>query len=250
MENKLADTSCDRVSHFMKNQLILLTLLLLLASIFSCDKKEILLKGQFTGFWAETQFIYHFQTDNQFLLTTKGHYGNTHTGGKFVVIDSIVLLYPYTDWTVRDGVLSTRLKWLPDMQCLRDFENHFYCRDLDRIVGLETKEYDLLDSIERRLLTIEPVQVELEKYSGDRHHLSSFPHFQYGGIVVMEKKEYHFFEMVVRNEKMYEETGPCRYRHIQGQSYFIHLEENQIYQYYSKGDSLSPAAKLFPKNAH
>jgi len=209
---------------------------------WSC-KKESSLGKKYTGYWAETRFEYNFYSKSQeFVFNAQGHYGNTTTKGKFSIIDSIILLYPYTDWDSFHGVLKRRLVYKSELGCIRDFNDHYYCEDLDKINQYIEQRYDFKNSIQARLFKLEEVKKIIEAYPEFSPLYKPNPRFQFEGITLIDNKEYYGFQLEEKNE---DENWFRPFINIQGQYYLVNIEENLIYQHHTRGDSISIVEKLF-----
>lgn len=105
---------------------IYLLIVVILAS-WGCADQPRAIPKTYTGYWAETRMTYEFSVDNAFTFTTAGHYGHTTTSGRYAIIDSVILLHPFSDNTLRAGVLKPRLFIVDPRGCIRDEEHHYYC---------------------------------------------------------------------------------------------------------------------------
>lgn len=102
-------------------------LMITLPALWDCTDQPRVISRTYTGFWAETRMTYEFSLDNAFTFTTAGHYGNTTTSGRYAIIDSVILLHPFSEKTLRAGVLKPRLFIVDSPGCIRDEEHHYYC---------------------------------------------------------------------------------------------------------------------------
>jgi hypothetical protein len=104
----------------------------ILALLTSCaDKKEYLNKT-YEGHWMETVWTYQFKDNGEFIFKTEGHYDYSQEKGRYILVDSVLLLNPDTDWSTLHGVLKTRLK-IVSPECIRDYDNNFYCLTIDSV---------------------------------------------------------------------------------------------------------------------
>lgn len=221
-----------KLSNLIKIEFILV----ILFSIFSCKEHKISEK-KFTGFWAETTFEYSFRKGNEFNFVTEGHFGNTMTTGKYSIIDSIILLYPYTDWNRFHGVLKTRMIYVDQMNCIKDFENRFYCEDLDAINRTNESVERLKSRVIKKLLSVRDVSKKYEEFCDKVQKEFSYLHFDYEGIILIDNRQFHSFQLKKKNESY--KLSPMPYLNVQHQLYLVNLEDRVIYKHHMREDSMS-----------
>ncbi len=215
--------------------------LLALFLLSSC-KEDKLSRSKYIGFWAETQFVYIFKSNNEFIFSTEGHFGNTKSYGKYSIIDSIVLLHSYTDWGLFHGVLKNRLIIKKELECLQDFDNNYYCLDTQVLNFVIEKESDLMEKIKEILLDQEEVRKIISKFSDHSKPINIHSLFAYEGIVLIDNNQYHSFQL----RKINDDPNIYRYfTNIQNQYYLVNLKENLIYKHHTRGDSISIMGSLF-----
>lgn len=201
------------------------------------------LSGKYAGYWAETYLEYEFFPDHKFIFTTEGHFGVTETKGKYAVIDSIVLLHPFSDYTLRQGVLRQQLVIREKTRCLSDYGNTFYCKDSIALQEIADVKWRLMDSIEGRILKLDEVVQITDTFPDYQRYDPRSPYFEFEGIRLLNAKEYYNYQFQVRNE------GPGRlrtpYHYFHNQEYLIHVSDNKIYRLIN-GDSLVFVDILFP----
>lgn len=217
--------------------------MILILGYCSCSEENLSLSGIYTGYWAETRFQYTFSLNNEFEFVTEGHFGNTTTHGKYTTIDSFILLQPYTDWAMNHGVLKNRLRLIFDVDCISDFDNNFYCKNIELLNEMSERNYVLQDIIENRLLELEEVKEIINKYPEYSKYNPKHPRFQYEGIVLVEKIELHLFLLCKSNEESNRLFRPFIY--FQGQKYLVDISGNTIFRHHSRMDSLSYVDTLF-----
>ncbi|MBL7793424.1 MAG: hypothetical protein JNK77_13930 [Saprospiraceae bacterium] len=218
-------------------------IIFLLTGMISCANEEISLAERYTGYWAETQFDYYFYPNNEFVFKTLGHFGNTTTEGKYAVIDSIILIYPYTDWNVAHGVLKNRLVIKSENGCIRDYENNFYCENVDVLNKVSEEYFILLDSIKNRLFELDAVKEIMNQSPDSSRFDTKYPRFRYDGITLINNNEFHGFQLEEINEESNWLQQP--FLNVQNQYYLISINENMIFRHHVKGDSLSFVDQLF-----
>gem|GEM_PF-2332751 len=212
------------------------TVLLTCLLCCSCNY-EVSLVEKYTGFWAETEFDYQFySSSNEFVFTTKGHFGYTTTKGKFSIVDSVIRLQPTTDWTTNQGVLKTRLVYIGENGCIRDFDDNYYCVDLDKTNHFIEQREAFRERAKKRLFEVNGVKEIVNKHPGRDLR------FRYQGITLIDEREYHDFQLEKRNEN---ENSAYLFLNVTGERYLLNVEDNLIYKHHSRGDSISRVESLF-----
>lgn len=216
----------------MISRTIKITFTIISLTLISCNstdqsEKFTTFKKEFVGLWAETEWTYKFNEDGSFVFKSDGHYDISTDSGIYVLIDSLILLSPETDWKMYDGVLKTRLKIISD-NCIRDFDDNYYCESTDSLNFHIDKEYEWQEQT-KLILDSLPVVIKA-KSKNENMDPNSFPDkFDFYKIIVIEGIEYYSFRLKRRD----------------GLEYFtllkmlIKKDPFEIYQHHSKGDSLS-----------
>jgi hypothetical protein len=164
----------------------------------SCSNEALYMDDKFNGLWAETEWIYEFRMDGTFNFRTNGHYGNSEHKGRYIISDSIVFINPDTDWPMFDGVLRPRLK-IVNKDCLRDYDNNFYCKDYETINEINNDEFEFKEKVISIIDTLSIVTKEksrLMKIKQDNFSvLDGGPEIRisYNGIIVIDRREFHQF---------------------------------------------------------
>jgi hypothetical protein len=215
---------------------------ILVSCTISCSKSKISGK-KFTGYWAETKFEYLFKEKGNFIFKTEGHFGNTLSEGKYSMIDTVVLLYPFTDWNRFHGVLQTRLIYNDQIECLQDFDNRFYCQNIDSINTNILRVEKMNSKIINRLFKVKEVKEKQEEYKEEIKAESNFLRFDYEGIILIDNNQFHSYQL---KKKIDFEAPLYRFNeNIQYHFYLVSLEKNLIYKHHSREDSLSIVSRLF-----
>ena len=203
----------------------------------SCSDENYFIAKSYVGFWAETEFSYYFKSNGEFIFKTDGHYGKVETIGKYVKSDSIILLYPYMDWTRHDGVLKSRLIFKKDVGCIQDFDFHFYCVEKDEQKRHEEKRFSVLRDMKDKLFDLKEIRLITERYDVDDLNYPKNVYFRHDGIILIDKKQYHSFQLMEldTNSLGLEE----KFKAVQYQDYLINLYDNRIYQHHFYKDSIS-----------
>lgn len=219
-----------------------LFLLLILFSVIlfcgSCKKGNI--DHSYLGFWAETQYTYSFYPNNEFLFTCRGHFGDCFVKGKYAKIDSFLLLIPATDWDMHQGVLKT--KFLYQENCIRDFDNNYYCGYRDSTNNRLEKAWTVQEKIEERLLEIPMIKEAIVEKSDSTMSYFDLPRFRYDGIIHINFEEFHQYILTKKNPN---ESLFSRRIWIQHMDFVVNIKTNSIYQHTMNHDSLSYVAPLF-----
>ncbi len=153
---------------------------------------------KFNGFWAETEWTYDFKKDGTFKFYAKGHYDTNEYTGRYIISDSTVFLNPDTDWQTFDGVIKSRLK-IMNKECLRDYDNNFYCKNYEIIDSLNDKEFEFQQKAISIIDTLSIVKKEKDRLKGieqdNENVLDGDPEIRisYTGIIVVNRKEFHQF---------------------------------------------------------
>ena len=220
-----------------------IVVLFLFSIMYSCNNTYRSPTGKYIGFWAETEFNYEFNTNQNFTFSTYGHYGKTKIKGKYCVIDSVILLYPFTSWDASiHGVLKEKLIINTKSNYLRDFENNFYCKNLEILNLISSNHYHLIDSVKDRLYKLKSVKEITGKYKNLSKYNVYHPSFDYIGIELINNKEYHRF-LLRKGENDNNECSDIIY--VQYQDYLVNFEYNRIYRHHTYKDSISFVGLLF-----
>jgi hypothetical protein len=170
----------------------------LIGLLSSCSNETFYIDDKFNGFFAETEWTYEFKKDGTFKFYTEGHYGNNEFKGRYVISDSTVFLNPDTDWQTFDGVIKPRLR-IMNKECLRDYDNNYYCKNYEIIDNLNNKEFEFQEKAISIIDTLSIVKREKERLltiEQDNHSvLDGEPEIRisYTGIIVIDRKEFHQF---------------------------------------------------------
>lgn len=209
----------------------------------SCEKYNVSYLKSHKSYWAETEFEYFFYPNQEFVFKTEGHFGNTESRGKYAIVDSVILLHPYTDWNLHHGVLKNKLIIRKDIKCLRDLQNNFYCTNFKDYNYITEREYILKDSIENRLFQLKEVKKITDQYPSFSKFKRGHPRFYYSGLVMIKNKQYHWFHLEEENKS--EDSLLPQYRRVQYKNYLINLNNNTIYKHHFYKDSISVVGELF-----
>jgi len=176
-----------------------LACILSLSLLFSCQQKPKFLNNKYEGFWMETQWTYDFKPNGNFTFTSIGHFGNVVDSGFYLVKDSLIFLNPNNDWHVFDGVLRTRLKII-NQNCLRDFDNNYYCLNPDSLNQLIDKEIAFQNMVISIVDTLSVVVAEKERIASHYSDPSEIEiKIRYNGIIIIDGKEFHRFDLTSYN---------------------------------------------------
>jgi hypothetical protein len=179
-------------------KLRIIRLIGLVGLISSCSNGTLYMEDKFNGFWAETEWTYEFKKDATFKFYAKGHYGNKEFKGRYIISDSTVFLNPDTDWQTSDGVIKPRLR-IMNKECLRDYDNNYYCKNYETIEKLNDKEFEFQEkaiSIIDTLSIVKKAKERLMAIEQDNWNvLDGEPEIRisYTGIIVIDRKEFHQF---------------------------------------------------------
>ncbi len=164
----------------------------------SCNFKQNHISQRYEGMWAETLWVYDFRSDGKFNFKSEGHLGGEPNTGTYAIIDSLILLNPDTNWGRGTG-LSDRLKII-NANCIRDFNNNFYCVIIDSINMLNEPEYKFQASVILIIKSLEIVKdeiVRVQSVNTDKQNdYQEAPTIEYQGIIVINKKEFHEFDLM------------------------------------------------------
>lgn len=203
----------------------------LLGLITSCSDGTKYINEQFTGYWAETEWTYKFKQDGTFRFIANGHIDTGEYKGRYIISDSTIFLNPDTDWQTFNGVIKPRLK-IFNKECLRDYENNFYCKGYETIDKLNEKEFEFQSKIISILDTMSMVKEEKERLIKikDNRALKVDPEVRimYSGIIVIDRQEFHQFS--VERVTMFDTW--------RGLDFLVRKRPIEIYEHLSIGDSL------------
>jgi hypothetical protein len=202
----------------------------LISALTSCNKENRLLEKKYVGLWMETSWTYEFRDNGQFIFKSEGHYGNVIDSGFYFIHDNLILLNPRTDWHAYDGALKTRLKII-DSNCIRDFNNNFYCVTVDIINPLNENEWTFQSRVIDIIDTLQVVNDEKQrvaKHYPDNEELEF--KILYERIIVIDNREFHEFNLI-------------RYDLKEGRQYYLTFlatkKPFEIFQHNSAGNKLS-----------
>lgn len=215
-----------------RTKLILTGLLLQLTSCYrnSVGSNLNYIDKKFTGFWAETEWTYEFRKDGHFQFKSAGHYDFAEYSGTYIILDSLIFTNPDSDWQLFDGVIKSRLKII-NSNCIRDYDNNFYCLSIDTIEKLNEREFDFQEIVLSLLDTLPITKTKKDKLKlriGENDFDSTKIEFIYDGIIIDKKRELHLFKLQksdLREIRTYE-------------SYLVNKNPFEIYQHTPKRDSL------------
>ena len=81
----------------------LISIILVLLTVVSCQLEKQGIWNTYEGYWAETEWKFSFYANGKFKRVSRGHYGNTEVKGKYEIRqDTIEILkgFEKTDGTV------------------------------------------------------------------------------------------------------------------------------------------------------
>lgn len=170
--------------------------------MISCREKtetdsqgQITMDTQFQGYWADTSWTYEFKANGQFVFKSDGHYGKVEDEGFYLIKDNLLFLNPNTDWHTFDGVLKTRLRIL-SKDCIRDFDNNYYCVSLDTLNQLNEKEWAFKSRVIEIVDTLQIVEHEKKRVASNYPENEKLDfEIMYNQIVVIDGKEFHEFNL-------------------------------------------------------
>lgn len=239
----------------MKNTKYCFALLMLL--FLSCQPDKNSISEKYIGFFATTDFSYEFDENNNFVFETFGHLGNDTIYGKYAMVDSMLLLYPYTDSETWEGVFDRRFIIKSDFDYIRNFYFRPYIRDtyeeadgednydeiISKLNALRAYHHGVLDSIENRLLELDEIVKITECYPNyKKDDVLESPHFSYEGIMLIDNQEYHQFEFkhgyIVARSKDFQEPPII-------QKYLVNTTQNSIYRHLGRYKSPQFVKHLF-----
>lgn len=148
------------------------------------------IEKNYFGYFAESSWKYNFKDDNTYELICEGHVGLGKEGGSYVIQDSLILLIPFTDKSLEDGL--KRFKII-NKTCIRDFWNNYY---YDSIEGLEKNplnDNDAVHDLSRLINDLAEVKNILNKLKEENSERR--PSLIFNGIKRIDKKEYFEFEL-------------------------------------------------------
>lgn len=206
-----------------KNILALLIILIISCNSHKESKWRLSFNKEYTGFWAETIWTYQFKRNGTFVFKSEGHYGTIEESGQYVILDSIILLNPKTDWQVYDGVLQTKFK-ITNNNCLRDYDNNSYCMSLDSLNFQINKKYEWEEKTEEIINNL-PITIKVKGAVSD----SSTFDLQFNRIANIDFKEFYLFSL-------YERKHLKRFPKL---NFVVKKNPFEIYQHHSINDSLS-----------
>jgi gamma-glutamylcyclotransferase (GGCT)/AIG2-like uncharacterized protein YtfP len=200
----------------------------LLLCLISCDDRKLYFDKTFEGLWAETFWTYEFKSDGTFKFITNGHYSDSEYSGDYIIKDSLIFLDADTDWPVLDGVLKTRLSIISE-NCLRDFDNNYYCVTIDSMNDFISKQYEFNERVIKLIDELEEVRDEKRRIStydnGDHYKFR----IKYDGIIVIDKREYHCFNF---NQATFEDSRTFL-------TFLVTENPFEIYQHDNAGNKLT-----------
>ena len=203
--------------------------------ILSCGEKNTsYIDKEFEGYWADSGWHYDFDKDGTFTFKSDGHFGFTTQTGKYAIIDDVIVLVPNSDWVSRHGVLKERLKIFSE-DCIRDFDNNFYCQDIEKVFSLRDREFEFQDSVVMILDSLsvaidEKRRVNFRRAEGEKLDLK----IGFEQVFVVDQEEYYVFSLFGTRELPSTEFE--RYSFL---SFLVKKQPFEIYQHHSSGDSLS-----------
>lgn len=206
--------------------------------ITACTSGTTYIDGKFKESGPSYYRTFDFRKDGTFKF--KNELGVNKEGpitGTYVISDNIIFLNPDTDFLDQD--LNLKLK-LINSDCLRDYDNVFYCTDSlagenltqaegkfqeETISILDTirevrEEREYLEKVNQKWLQRSPFQILASDISVD-----------YLGIVVVDRRELHLFEYD-KVDTIYHNPPKYSIRLL------VHKEPLEIYRLYDFTDSL------------
>lgn len=117
-----------------------------------------------------------------------------------MIVDSIILLHPITDWDLQQGVLMPRLILTKRNTCFYDLRKNYYCIEGTNRAALFTTHKKRIKSFKKRLLELELVQQALNEYPEPqtaREYLD-YPKFEFQQIMFIDEKVY--YKLSLRND--------------------------------------------------
>jgi len=193
----------------------------------SCQRKSNYLDATYKGAWYDTWFDYTFKPNGNFIYKTRGHYGYTTTKGKYAIIDSVILLRPYTKWHLSQNVLKSGLIITNENTCLYDSKKHYYCINEDDSYAFEEKHRNKLGIITNRLLQLEDVQKTLSEYPTPQTYDEQeyYPKFEFENTIWLDKRLYYRIKLKERNRE-----SDYEYSFIGDHQYLVDCERSKIYK--------------------
>lgn len=203
---------------------ITLGLIIFTFTLFSsCQRESNYLDATYKGAWYDTWFDYTFKPNGTFIYNTRGHYGYTTTKGKYAIIDSVILLRPYTEGHLSKGGLIMTHK----NTCLYDSKKHYYCIDEEDSYTFEEEHRNKLEIITNRLLQLEDVKKTLSEYPTPQTYEEReyYPKFEFEETIWLDKRLYYRIKLKERNR-----ASDYEYSFVGDHQYLVDCERNKIYK--------------------
>ena len=202
--------------------------------MLSCGEKDAYIDKEFEGFWAETGWYYDFNKDGTFTFKSEGHYGDVIQTGQYAILGDKILLSPNSDWEIIHGVLETRLKIVSE-DCIRDYDNNYYCQDLDKMYLIRDKEFSFQDSVALILdsldiVTREKRRVNFRATEEEKIKLK----IVFDKILVVDGEDYQVFSLYGTKERSIMDYDEYTFL-----NFLVKKQPFEIYQHHSSGDSLA-----------
>jgi len=127
------------------NKNIIALVLLFFSSGCKTDPTSFNNNRTYIGFWAETKWTYHFQSNGEYVLESYGHGGGDPQYGSYLIKDSLILLIPQRD--IFDSCQFKQFKILNN-HLIRDYAGYYYTEseeELEKISGKLFQEVQLLE---------------------------------------------------------------------------------------------------------
>ena len=202
--------------------------------ILSCGEKHTYIDKEYEGFWAETDWHYDFNKDGTFTFKTVGHYGHVTQTGKYAIIDDKIVLSPNSDWQSLHGVLATRLK-IVNEDCIRDYDNNYYCKDISKIDIIRENEFKFQDSVALILDTLDIVLHEKRRVNSRKTEEEKIKlKIVFDKILLVNGEDYQVFSLYGIKER-----STMDYDEYTFLNFLVKKQPFEIYQHHSSGDSLA-----------
>lgn len=102
---------------------LIITLLYATATTGQSSRKVI--KGKYSGWWADTYWTYTFDKKNIFHFLTRGHYGNSSTVGKYLISGDSIFIKAFP--TAKTFLIDTLL--IDGDSCIIELSTRYdYCK--------------------------------------------------------------------------------------------------------------------------
>lgn len=165
-----------------------------LAALFTACVKETFIEGRFKGARYSNHKSIEFSRNGTFKIVEF----NDTTAGKYEIYDGFVVLN-YSDFYGNNK--SSKFK-IVSTECIRDFDNAFYCTDEETSQKLNEAEFKFRDEIVAMLDTLREVRLYRDALVEiNRDYFKKYPYqgivsdlyVDYLGIDLVDNEEFHVF---------------------------------------------------------